>query len=192
MSLLSITPLLGSSRSQFTSRMAPCPSGPHVHVAWGQQSGAEDTIRDSNGVGGCSPHVTLSTSVLPTDPLRLVSASSEMSAGTGMLIGAGAAVTPRFRDKAAQLTHAGEVQHGSAHRHPAGLPKIGNPDLQHSRRAQRHPERGPDPPGWPAPTFSSPTSLLSASMVTSTSVLGARGQRPTLEGSFTLCVSCTT
>lgn len=34
MSQLSSILALGSSRSQFTSRMAPCPSGPHVHVAW--------------------------------------------------------------------------------------------------------------------------------------------------------------
>lgn len=39
MSWLSSISALGSSRSQFTSRMAPCPSGPHVHVAWGGQTG---------------------------------------------------------------------------------------------------------------------------------------------------------
>lgn len=39
MSWLSSVSALGSSRSQFTSRMAPCPSGPHVHVAWGGQTG---------------------------------------------------------------------------------------------------------------------------------------------------------
>ena len=46
--------------------------------------------------------------------------------------------------------------------------------------------------GLLSPTFSSPTSLLIASMVSSTSVPVANGQRVTLEGSFTLCVSCTT
>lgn len=43
---------------------------------------------------------------------------------------------------------------------------------------------------FPSPTFSSPTSLLGASMASSSSGPGARGQRVTLEGNFTLWVSC--
>lgn len=203
MSWLSTVSALGSSRSQFTSRMAPCPSGPHVHVAWGRGRGqgvkrgwGPATITPPSptvALGGShSPLSTLSSSVLLTAPLRLVSASSEMSAGRGVLRGGASPPAPRFGGVPLTLTHTGEVQHGSAHGHPAGLPKIRNPDLQQGAGARHHAEKG-----WillvhPAPTFSSPTSLLRASMASSTSAPAARGQRPTLEGNLTLCVSCTT
>lgn len=119
-SLLSpINRLLGSSRSQLTSRMAPCPSGPHVHVAWGQQRRVGDTTGATCGIGDCCLHcITLSTNVLLTDPLRPVSASSEMSAGTTCAQWRGGMETPLSATKYSHLPT--QVRYSMAR--PTGTP----------------------------------------------------------------------
>lgn len=108
---------------------------------WGCQPSSPRTSH--GGLRGLPPPLyTLSSSVLLTAPLRLTSVSSETSAGRRMLGG----VHPLWRHilgvSPPPLTHAGEVQHGSAHGHPAGLPEIRNPDLQQGVGARHRAKKG--------------------------------------------------
>lgn len=122
---------------------------------WGGEAGLGVSVSisppaPSHGAPGVSPRSlhTLSSSVRLTAPLRLVSVSSEISVGRQRCwLGRLSPPAPRFWGvpTLSPLTHAGEVQHGSAHGHPTGLPEIRNPDLQQDSGCSPASERGPDP-----------------------------------------------
>lgn len=69
--------------------------GGGVKRGWGPTAITPPSPTVAQG-GSRSPLYTLSSSVLLTAPLRLVSASSEMSAGRGVLRGGASPLAPRF------------------------------------------------------------------------------------------------